>query len=86
MPELVAGKPAASDLPAFGTHKHCPKCGHAENTLRYCRAGDITGLAYGEHMLRTCMLCSYTWAERTLDQSPPDPRGKPPRFTMEGTP
>jgi DNA-directed RNA polymerase subunit M/transcription elongation factor TFIIS len=52
-------------LNAFGTVRHCPKCGHPSGTrtLRYRSNDDL------EWLQASCTRCEYSWDEECKDTS-----------------
>lgn len=51
----------------FNTSDPCEKCGGGSKAYKYCEASAYSGRFAPEHILITCLACSYTWKMECKD-------------------
>ncbi len=55
------------DYPEFALDNPCIKCGSVNASTELVSSCVIGGGIFPEHFLRRCIMCKYSWIERTQD-------------------
>lgn len=68
-------------MPIYDPDRECPKCKNQEVVVLYIphvldrKEGFEGGLVDEEHMRRTCLRCSFQWAEKPAEEEVADEPG-----------